>query len=224
MNTGWEERVRRLGDFGAKNSRLFQMRRPRFRGADGVGRWRLIITGLSWLGILVNAMVIVITGTAVRDRAVIPLIADAQCVETDDAALHSDMARFLGTNTSFTSDCARNFLNCYANIGDEPWLPAATYLTADDTTTKSYLYDGLCFAASPLYNARHCNLCKVRRQLVWLRMVWCIFVLEHALLAMYVVIAFTIPDQPHWVVIEKAKNEFQNAAGNNPSADDKLEL
>ena len=189
---------------------LFQLQRPRYRGADGIGKWRDLLSAVSLVAVIVNAMLIVLTSTALRDHVIIPSLATADvCATAASPAELSDEAKHLGTNVSFASDCTPNFLQCYAHIGGEPWLPAYTYLTPKDVTTARYYQDGLCDAASPLHNADFCSLCDHRRSLVAWWQAWCLFFIEHILLAMHVLVSFAVPDKPAWVLAEAARNEFR---------------
>jgi len=189
---------------------LFQMRRPRYRGADGIGKWRHIIAVLSWFAIIVNAALIVLTSNWVRDRVIVPLVAEREeCELTTDPNLVSEEARHLGLNTSYASDCIRNYLNCYANIGGEPWLPAHEYLDPMDGTTRKYFQNGLCDPSSALYNVNHCDTCERRTAHVAWWKAWCLVAVEHLLIALHVCVLFTLPDKPNWVVEDNARNEFR---------------
>jgi len=191
---------------------LFQFRRPRYRGADGIGKWRHIIASVSWLALIVNAFLIVYTSTTVRDQFLIPMAAatdDDGCTSTADPSLIALDALHVGTNISWQADCPRNYLNCYAVIGGEPWLPASVYLDSKDLVSRKYYEHGLCHPSSALYNAAHCALCEHRRERLSSYQVYCLLALEHMLLATYLLCSFAIPDEPRWVKVARAREAFR---------------
>jgi hypothetical protein len=191
---------------------LYQLRRPRFKGAADIGKWRLILHSLSWLAIVVNAAVLVFSSTALRDRIVIPSLADSECAGAQDAGALSDEARALGLNISWASDCVRNYLNCYAKIGGVAWLRGVDYLSPEDTTSRKYVEDGLCSPGSPLFHVAHCKSCKARRGEVSTSLMWGFIVIEHTLILAKLLIWLLMPGEPRWVTIERARTEFRKEA------------
>lgn len=190
---------------------LFQTRRPRYRGADGIGTWRSVIAAFSLMAVVINAMVIVITSTTIRDKLIVPQVANTdECELTTDEEMISDEGRFLSVNYSFESDCSRNYLNCYADIGGVEWLPAAEFLTNEDVTSRHYYETGLCDPSSTLYSAAHCKTCERRRNEVNWWLTGCFLAVENVLLVMHLLVAVGVPDKPKWVTADEARAEFRS--------------
>ena len=189
---------------------LYQHRRPRYQGSSGIGRWKTIMQTISWIAVIVNALILTYTSDATRDEIVISAITGAaECAPAFDPAHLSDEARALGLNISLYSDCARNYKNCFAQIGGEEWLPALEYLAMSDATTREYFEFGLCAEGSALYNQAHCDLCTERRQTVAVVLAWIFIGIEHVLVLTKLLMRLVLPEKPRWVIIEEAHAEFR---------------
>lgn len=134
-------------------------------------------------------------------------LSDEGCAAATSADYISDEAKHLGLDIAYDADCVRNYRNCYAKIGGVEWLPAVSYLSLDDMTTREYLDDGLCNHNSTLYNQLHCATCRYRREQVSNRLAWLLIVTEHIFLMAQIFAKMAVPSKPNWVVTEEAKKE-----------------
>ena len=124
-------------------------------------------------------------GTSFRCRVTLP----AETFLTAKAAFYGPSHPDWG-NQSFTTPCVAVVEDCYANVGGEEWLSAATYLGPGFATTQKFI-DALCDPTFPdpiqagvpsLYNELHCNACKNWMNDVWRWQLFAALVIEHLLL------------------------------------------
>ena len=216
----------------------YELRRPRYAGAQDIGTWQYVLAVLSWVAIAVNVMLICFTSDQLRERVLIPVLAEhAHCAnwtleafEASDqfgsgeaftmAGLTSHHSRYCadygceGRSSSmvksFVESCEENYNDCYAEIGGVEWLPGTWYLPDDAAISTSYVHDGLCNTASPLYNKLHCEVCEVRRHEVMKLALSVLVVMEHILILVKVFLAFAVPDRPAWVTRAEARAHFLN--------------
>ena len=216
----------------------FELRRPRYAGAQDIGTWQYVLAVLSWVAIAVNVMLICFTSDQLRERILIPALAEhASCsnftqesYEASDqfgsgeaytlAGLTSHHSRYCadhgcedrasGMVKSFVDSCVESYNDCYAEIGGVEWLPGTWYLPADAAISTSYVHEGLCNAASPLYNKLHCEVCEVRRHEVMKLALSVLVVMEHVLVLVKVFLALAVPDRPSWVTRAEARAHFLN--------------
>ena len=203
-------------------------RRPRYQGAEDIGSWQGVLNTFSWIALPVNVFILVFTSWDFRNLVVIPAVlgtsGSATCYNATDASyvtalghtvnLPAEMtishhAAFEGRTTSFLAPCEENIVDCYAMIGRESWLPAASYASWS-TVSTNYVREGLCRESSPLYNQFHCETCEHWTNQV-MSMQWMIaLVVEHCLILLKMLLGYIIPDKPKWVVDAVARKDFKN--------------
>jgi hypothetical protein len=123
----------------------------------------------------------------------------------------SHHAAWLGLRTSFLAPCKENVMDCFADIGGVPWLPATRYLSPHLRTSQPYALRGLCNPSSALHNELHCQKCEAwRNDVVTLQWIVAI-VVEHLLLLFKMMLAYVVPDKPQWVEDARARSEFQKS-------------
>jgi hypothetical protein len=208
------------------------VQRPRYQGAEDIGSWQSVLSFISWVALPINVLILVFTSWDFRNYMMIPWVANFEttCASAYDvgfgnatassylpaAAFISAKAAFFGQDTTYLSKCEPNIVDCYANIGQEEWLSATTYLHPNMTTTTKYI-NALCDADFPapmdgttpsLYNELHCNTCRNWMNDVWRWQLFAALVIEHLLLLVKMLIAALVPDQPGWVVEANARKQF----------------
>ena len=150
---------------------------------------------------------------------------EAECALTTDPSEMTHEALFnrtSGVGVAWRSDCADNWLSCYAQIGGEEWLPAKTYLSSQELTSLPYYNNGLCNSNSPLYNEAHCDMCEERMQRTTLALAVCAVLLEHILIVVKLLVLWCAPSTPYWVVAAEARRAFHNDQADKAEAGDKL--
>ena len=207
-------------------------RRPRYEGAEDIGSWQGVLGTISWIALPVNVFILVFTSWQFRDLVVIPLVlggtTQAECFNSFDMSIPSAFggmpisvageatishhALAEGRNTSFLAPCKENIEDCYAMIGKEWWLPAATYAPANVTVSLNYMRQGLCKPESLLYNEFHCQTCQHWTNKISATQWMIALVIEHLLILLKMLIGFLIPDTPQWVTDAVARKEFSKAA------------
>jgi len=139
------------------------MRRPRYAGAESIGKWLVVIKSLAWLAIPVNVGIMCMTDLRVRDSIFIPLTSSETCYDTDVASYRTPYAVWHGQNTSWQADCTDNYKMCFAELGAVEWLPGKEFLFPNSTTTLDFTEFGVCNTRNPaLYSEVGCHLCRLR--------------------------------------------------------------
>jgi hypothetical protein len=237
-------------------------RRPRYQGAEDIGSWQGVLNFLSWVALPVNVLILVFTSWEFRTLIIIPWLSQGSCMDpgfdaqpVNVSAPNGDVVTIpasvyytprtatgvytnqynettIRATTSFLAPCEQNIMDCFANIGGEAWLPAASFLlynivdleypaTNFSSRYTEKLTTGLCNenfpsltykgeTAQSLYNKAHCNACMAWVNDVFRWQVFAALLFEHLLLLLKMLLAFLIPDMPRWIIDANARKDFHN--------------
>lgn len=213
--------------------KLFEVRRPRYMGAEDIGSWQRVLEILSWISLFVNVLMIAYTSYDLRDNIIIPAIADNQecqnvtaiaeivgdwALDTTSLSAINDVTG-TSANISYVSKCRRTIEECFVNVGGVSWLPGDRYLPEESSTTIPFI-EALKFGPNktwngdeggfinPLYDLRHHDICNSWMQEVYIARLLFVLILEHCLLFLKLLLAWIIPDKPKWVVQAEARSLF----------------
>jgi len=125
--------------------KLFEVRRPRYVGAEDIGSWQKVLMCLGWIALFVNVALLSFTSFKLRDNILIPIVGNSTT-----CASPAQMAQDYGIESlnytaswkslyesgfgerfdpitqgeSWAAKCESNVKQCYENVGGVPYLPA----------------------------------------------------------------------------------------------------
>ncbi|KAL1500636.1 hypothetical protein AB1Y20_013285 [Prymnesium parvum] len=134
--------------------KLFEVRRPRYVGAEDIGSWQRVVEALGWVALFVNVALLAFTSFKLRDNILIPIVGNGtNCESPAEMSANFGLSSYNYTTSwsslyesgfgerfdpitqgvSYASRCTRNVAECYDFVGGKPYLPA--FLSYQSTFT-----------------------------------------------------------------------------------------